>query len=618
MKRALALAYLTIALAALAGFSVFAMRADLAAQGRYWIDVADGLHWIQKLTPGVKALTLGLTLFAVPAFLLLVLGGAELGLDARLARALDRMLFAPRRARFLAALCGLTLVATQLTATLVVRGVPLSDDEDVYLFQARVLATGHLTAPPPGPREFFDNVFLVNDGRLYGQYPLGHALALVPGVWIGRPSLAVSLLAALSVALLYFAALRIAGEQTARLAALLLTVSPWFLATSGTLLSQTTALALYLGCAGVALTAAGTGNTRHAAAAGLLAGLMIHVRPIEAGLWGGPVLLYLLARLAMAGRLRVGVVAIGAGFAVPVAAQLALNAYLNGSPWVPNYIAAWRAPHPYLPLMQKEVSEILARGTPLGFGKILWGIVHTPARAAWNTVFNLLRVDLWLFGSVLSLVPAIVAIRRRAVRGAIVPLAAPVVLAFAFYFFYFWPGISDTGPVHYYLALPLFALLTARALIGEPAADRATALSPRAAMVLVAGIVVAGATFVPVQVRALSKLATDLDEPYRTIRATATRPALVFFEYYVKPAAPKGWHAGRRNHDPRGVGDFLYALDRGVAQNARLVAAYPDRTAYRFRYERGVPTLTKWDAPPAMRLRMREDGRIVPDEGVTP
>ena len=86
-----------------------------------------------------------------------------------------------------------------LFVTLVVlRQTPIADDENVYLFQTRIMAAGQLTLEgKPGKDSLFeDNIFLVNNntesnvpkletGRLYGQYPFGHSAILLIGYFLG-------------------------------------------------------------------------------------------------------------------------------------------------------------------------------------------------------------------------------------------------------------------------------------------------------------------------------------------------------------------------------------------------------------------------------------------------
>jgi hypothetical protein len=120
---------------------------------------------------------------------------------APVARCVTPVLLAPPRA----ALVGACALAAAALSWSVVRGPlaerPLSIDAGVYLFQARALAHGHFGAPPPLPAQAFGDRFVLEgpDGRLYGIFPPGWPLAIVPFVWLGRPMLVGPAVAALLV-----------------------------------------------------------------------------------------------------------------------------------------------------------------------------------------------------------------------------------------------------------------------------------------------------------------------------------------------------------------------------------------------------------------------------------
>jgi hypothetical protein len=126
--------------------------------------------------------------------------GAAVALQP-VASCVPRLLMAPPRPVFVAT-CALAAAAISWW---VVRGTlrdePLSIDAGVYLFQARALAHGHFGMPPPVPAQAFGDRFLLEgpDARLYGIFPPGWPLALVPFVWLGRPMLAGPTVAALLV-----------------------------------------------------------------------------------------------------------------------------------------------------------------------------------------------------------------------------------------------------------------------------------------------------------------------------------------------------------------------------------------------------------------------------------
>lgn len=89
------------------------------------------------------------------------------------------------------------------------RQIPVIHDEASYLFQAKLFASGHWTAPSPPVPEFFEqwHVFVVP--HYASKYPPGHALLLVPGIWLGLPGMMPVLLSAATAALVFMIARRL-------------------------------------------------------------------------------------------------------------------------------------------------------------------------------------------------------------------------------------------------------------------------------------------------------------------------------------------------------------------------------------------------------------------------
>jgi hypothetical protein len=81
------------------------------------------------------------------------------------------------------------------------RDTPLSIDAAVYLMQARAMSHGHFGMRAPVPIQAFGGHFLSEgpDGLLYGVFPPGWPLAIVPFVWAGVPMLVGPVVAALLV-----------------------------------------------------------------------------------------------------------------------------------------------------------------------------------------------------------------------------------------------------------------------------------------------------------------------------------------------------------------------------------------------------------------------------------
>lgn len=124
---------------------------------------------------------------------------------------------------------------------------PVSTDEAAYLLQARIFATGHVTAPAAPIAEFFEQAWVVVAPRIYAKYPPGHSLALAPGVALGLPWLVPLLLNAVAGGLLFALLRRAVGAPAALLTWIAWVLSGMAMAWQTTYFSEVTLLACWLG-----------------------------------------------------------------------------------------------------------------------------------------------------------------------------------------------------------------------------------------------------------------------------------------------------------------------------------------------------------------------------------
>src|SRR2546429_6030663 len=82
---------------------------------------------------------------------------------------------------------------------------PSTEDEFVYLFQAKTLAAGHLTYPAPPVPEFFEAAHILVVPRFAAKYLPGHAAVLAVFELLGAAWLAPCLLLGATAALLFVA-----------------------------------------------------------------------------------------------------------------------------------------------------------------------------------------------------------------------------------------------------------------------------------------------------------------------------------------------------------------------------------------------------------------------------
>ena len=76
-------------------------------------------------------------------------------------------------------------------------------DERAYLLQAEIFSRGHWTAAAPPLAAFFEQMHVFIEPAVFAKYPPGHALTLVPGIWLGMPGLMPVLLVGLSASLVF-------------------------------------------------------------------------------------------------------------------------------------------------------------------------------------------------------------------------------------------------------------------------------------------------------------------------------------------------------------------------------------------------------------------------------
>ncbi|MCB1155488.1 glycosyltransferase family 39 protein, partial [bacterium] len=433
-------------------FAVNAFVGDFARMAAYGIN-DEHRNWIFQLTK--KQIVFAVTLLAlVPAAGFIGFATRETA-GARLFNyAVSTMQDRAKRRRLLLAMCVGGVVVIGTIANLVLENTAISDDERAYVFQSRILASGHLTLPSLDEpyRKFEDNVFLVNNGRRYAQYPFGHSLFLLPGVIAGYPRLMIFLAAGLTLFGLVLLGKELDSPATGYLAGALVLLSPMFLTMSATLLSHPACL-LFLTWFGYFMvrTLRG-GRLWEALACGLCFGAAFHIRSATAILVAGPAAFVLAARMLFDWRrddgaklprpsLAIGknilpVLALALSVGGLLALYLAFNYWVNGSLTRTNYHAAWQGNTPFT--------------APFGFFKGAWNIVHTPDQGWTNLFNNLLKLNIWSLGWPISFLPVLAWLAIRGKRTWEWLIFAPIPLTFAAYLFYFWPGISDTGPVLYY------------------------------------------------------------------------------------------------------------------------------------------------------------------------
>lgn len=528
--------------------------------GADWSDAYMSGYGTFLLSRGELALKLNLLVFILPVALLLSAAGAELVPD-RLSRWFDALEGRrPGRVPTLA-VAVIVLGVVMLIRVYVLRESVVTDDENVYHFQAQILASGRLYAEslPESIRPFFDNQFVVNNGRWYGLYFIGHPLVLATFLKLGLVQWVGALEAALTLLLAVGIARRVFSERAAILTRALLAVSPFFILVSATHLSQPTSmvfLALFV-YAALRIEASPRAPGWWALAAAAMVGT-VFTRP-QTGIFLSFPFFLRIAWLVLRGGLRprwgppaVAIVILGAG----AAAFLGVNHALTGSVFHTGYQAYLAQGHKWL--------------FPFG-----------PFYTVREISQSLSQLNFWLLGWPISI--AFVAFFQRTPQAW--ALASMPVIAFVWYGLVAVPTVNAVGPVYYAETIVPLVILTASGLerlivrarerLGENRLTRALIAAP------LAGTLVSLLAFVPFELASLRLMADVTQAPYDLVESRGLDNALVFVRSLpARSVTPGSWAYYHRNNSPDLRDRVLFVRDLGTERNKDLMRYFPDRTAY--------------------------------------
>src|SRR5579864_8344924 len=155
-----------------------------------------------------------------------------------------------RRERLAVAALAAGAAALALLISWTVLGlVPHVTDSISYLFQGRILASGHLYEPPPQlPALFWQENVILDPARWCSLYPPGWPLVLALGWRLHAPWLMTPLLLALAVAGVWLAGRRLYDPATGLLAAAALACSPFALLMAADAMAHVPALCATAWC----------------------------------------------------------------------------------------------------------------------------------------------------------------------------------------------------------------------------------------------------------------------------------------------------------------------------------------------------------------------------------
>ena len=473
-------------------------------------------------------------------------------------------------------LAGVFLVTALAIGQGILRDFPNSSDENSYLTQAGIFASGRLWIPSPPHPEFFRARSFVMDtqrGRFFAKAFPGWAGVLSLGVLAGAPWLINPLLSALTLLLTGSLAASLLGRGWELPVLGMVALNPFFLFNAASYFNHPLALFLMTLFLLAVVRWERGGSDAWGLVAGAAAGLALTVRPASALLLTGPFLLYLVARRIRQQRWQ-SLVMLVAPLAACAAAIGFYNRLLFGSPWSTGYQAY-------------DPADIR-----MGFG------FDNFATTGWW----LLKLLLWTLPG--SLAGIFFLARRRDLRSWIAReplmalLAGGFLLQAAGHLLFQNKGSNEYGPRYYYDGWVFLALLAAagwKRVAEEPSrGDRARR-----------GLILGGACSVAVTLVLTMPLLSfhyrdKIDhnrDLYTRMESTGLPTALVFLKTGSGRMPP-----GDLVRNPA---DFrtgiVYARDLGQEARRQLAALYSDRPALVYSYDpyRRVSTLVPMETEEA-------------------
>jgi hypothetical protein len=386
---------------------------------------------------------------------------------------------ASSRARFAVfALALVSALAARLFTRLALRDVPHVMDEVAYVFEAKLMATGHLSAPVALPRAAFNMWFIDDRVARFSIFPPGWPAVLAVGVRLGLVFWVNPLIHLATVMVVGRAGARLGGPRLAVGAALLYAASPQAVILAGSLMSHTLVafaasvvtlvLVMLLDTDAPSTKADAIARSRRMVlGAGVALGIAVTTRPLCALVLALPLFALTLSR---APRLAPPILATMAPFVIALGA---FNRALTGSAlrfpqsaYFDEHIAPANVPF-----------FTYGKGcNALGFGHACDHTVraafHGLSAALTGTGDNLRSWSLLVAGPLL-VVGVGLALARTSTRKTAVWLVSPALVAFFLYALYWQAGVCY-GARFYHAALPAVVLLVAFGLAtsGSPSATR--------------------------------------------------------------------------------------------------------------------------------------------------
>jgi 4-amino-4-deoxy-L-arabinose transferase-like glycosyltransferase len=435
-----------------------------------------------------------------------------------------------------------------------------------------------LTTHPPPVSESFKYALIINNANTFtGHYHLGHPFFLALGIWLlHTPYLFPVLFAVFLPFLIYaIAQLFFNREVISAISAFLLSMSPFFLFTSSTLLSHSEAaffLVLFIWLFFLSFKTRKTlKKVLFKGIAGICIGLVFNTRPLTAIAFAIPIMIFsLLQMVKRKDRDYFGYAAMLVGGLLLLSITFWYNYYVTGS---------------YFSFPYQKYNQI----ERLGFGPIIYNYSHTIIKGINNGTICLLKLFFFTFGSPIGFLfffPYVV--KKKWIKEEIV-LFGIILSVMVLYIFYYGAGVSDTGPVYFYELLIPVSLLSGRGVVLIHDYLKKTIKNSRRFIpsLLIVITVLCYTTFFPEKAITLRNLTSQINEPYRLIKKNNIHRAVIF----IHSLPQVGWVYNPPIYLPGSDPDIIYCYLNEGPVNEKVLQAFPNRNYYIITYDGEKSTL---------------------------
>jgi hypothetical protein len=441
------------------------------------------------------------------------------------------------------------------------------EDEDEYLFTARLLKSGRLSASIPPCEDFFLSAnYIMAAGKWYGIHPPGHPLLLVIPVLMGNARFWAPFIWAGTIVICLLVFRKIFGNPLAFLGALLILFSPMYLVISGSLLSENSSLfifSLFLFCF-VILDRDNSGITVSVLFAGFFCLGMI-TRPLSFLAVSTPFILYIIMKKHKMVRVLIPLLITLISGVVII---LYLNSVITGS-WFE------------IPLSQYQGGD--------GLG---WQRGLTPVQAARNAGLSTLTLIFWYFGNpIIFILPLLFLIKGKKQPYDWLIIFCLLLLILS-PFLYWHPGILHTLPRRLYEGLIPITYLLIRGIQHVRDSENDRSREPVYKQNMVAWVVILCTvmnliTFLPGRLVIFRTFAKEARQPINFVRSKLDEKSIVL-------VSTLDWKFGYPRNRPEFLKQkehiFLHDLDR--KKNRRLLDCFPEYATYQLIFDTGKNSWT--------------------------